>query len=282
VAVWHPDARRVVYSDIGAFMDVPPKCVWHTIEGNHLPRYSNSHPHFTLDPRNGDLWQHSPVNRGVKTLKNLGGGVETNRAHAIQIELFGFARETPGWSDRWYAEIADLARWIERNAGVPRRCTVDFRVTPHHRRLSGAEWYRYSGHIGHQHIPENDHWDPGAFKIDKVLELDDDPHRYFNADESGPDVEAFQRAVNRIAANNCRPDHRVEADGVFGPLTLGHGAWAVWMRGVADSQKDIKRGGIGPKEQTWARDWDSLNDGQRERAAARRRRHSRCADREES
>lgn len=278
MAVWHPGAKRVIYSDIGPFMDVPAKIVWHTIEGNHLPRYQNSHPHFTLDPRTGDLWQHSPINRGTKTLKNLGGGVETNRAHAIQIELFGFAKDTADWPDRYYEEIADLARWIERNGNVQRRCTVDFRVTPHHRRLSGEGWLRYAGHLGHQHVPENDHWDPGAFRIDKVLSLRDDPHRRFNDSERGPDVVAFQRAVNRVARNNCRPDHRVEVDGIYGPQTEKHGAWAAWMRGVYRSQADVKKDGIGVQEQKWVRDWDELSAAQKRRARDRRRRHSRCED----
>lgn len=276
--LWHPDATRVVYSDIGPFLpDVPPRLVWHTIEGNHLPHYQNSHPHFTLDPRTGSLWQHSPIDRGVKTLKNPPGGVETNRAHAIQVELFGFARETPDWPDAWYDECAELARWIERNAGVARRCSVDFRTSRD--TLSNAAWMNYSGHLGHQHVPENDHWDPGAFRIGEVLDGRADPNRRLDGSEQGPDVAAVQRAINRLAGRCCRPDRRVEVDGVFGPQTLKNGAWALYVWGVNESKDAIERGGFGVWEQKALRDpADTLSDFQKERGRARRREHCNCDD----
>lgn len=167
---WHPDAMRTqVQSGLGAPLNVPAKLVWHTTEGTSLPTYSGSHPHFTLNPRSGELWQHIPINSGAMSLKNAAGGIETNRANAKQVELIGFARDTQNWSDAEYARIAKLARWIEKHGGVARKCSVEFKgngATPH---ISGAAWVNYSGHIGHQHVPENDHWDPGAFRINKVL-----------------------------------------------------------------------------------------------------------------
>jgi hypothetical protein len=36
-------------------------------------------------------------------------------------------------------------------------------------RLSPVEWLRYEGHLGHQHVPNNHHGDPGAFKIALVI-----------------------------------------------------------------------------------------------------------------
>lgn len=168
---WHPGAERnQVLSGIGTYLDVPPKLVWHTTEGFGLPTYSGSHPHFTLDPKTGKLWQHISIRSGAMALRNLRGSVETNRAHAIQVELIGFARQTPGWSDAAYANIAKLARWIEKHAGVKRASSVRFggagNLPP---RLSGSAWYGYAGHLGHQHVPEQDHWDPGQLVISRVL-----------------------------------------------------------------------------------------------------------------
>jgi hypothetical protein len=165
---WHPDAKRVVHSDAGgSFLNVPAKLVWHTTEGFGLPAYSGSAPHFTLNPRTGELWQHMGIDRVAKALAHPAGTVETNRAHAIQVELIGFARETGSWSDEAYARIAALARWIEHNGGVQRRAGVKFTVPAS--RLSASAWLAYSGHIGHCHVPANDHWDPGNFRIDKVI-----------------------------------------------------------------------------------------------------------------
>lgn len=167
---WHPGAKRAAYPDAGPYaLSAPPKLVWHTTEGVGLPRYSGSAPHFTLDPKTGELWQHVSIDRASMALLHPPGTVHTNHAHAIQVELIGSAKDTPTWPDFYYRNIAKLARWIEANAGVPRRCTVEFRVgVP---RLGSTAWVAYSGHLGHEHVPANEHWDPGAFKIDKVLDL---------------------------------------------------------------------------------------------------------------
>jgi hypothetical protein len=169
-AVWHPGARRDPYTDAGPFTTGLPKLVWHTTEGTSLPRYAGSAPHFTLNPRTGELWQHIPIDRAAKALRHPAGTPETNKARAIQVELIGFAGTTQDWSDGEYARIASLARWIEPNARVPRKCTVTFtgsNVSP--RRLSWSEWMTYTGHLGHQHVPANDHWDPGRFDIDRIV-----------------------------------------------------------------------------------------------------------------
>ena len=167
VGGWHAKAiRNQTSTGIGAFMAVPAKGVLHTTEGSSLPTYSGSQPHFTHDFKRGLLYQHIPVTSGALALKNLSGGVETNRAHAIQIELVGFAGESHTWSDAHYARIAETMRWCEKHAGVAKQCSVTFRADADHK-VSG--WLQYRGWLGHQHVPENDHWDPGRFQIDKVL-----------------------------------------------------------------------------------------------------------------
>lgn len=168
-AVWHPEAKRVLYADAGPYIKCAPKIVWHTIEGHSLPTYAGSAPHFTFNPETGSLWQHIPIDRASKALEHPAGTVETNHANCVQVELFGFARDTPGWSEDAYARIAKLARWIEANHKVPSRCSLTFQSTPV--RLSPPAWLAYSGHCGHQHVPAQtqNHWDPGAFRIGLVL-----------------------------------------------------------------------------------------------------------------
>lgn len=274
--VWHPDAKRVPYPDAGSMNSNPARGVLHTTEGYGLPRYSGSAPHFTLNPKTGELWQHIAINRCAMALKNLSGGVETNRANAVQIEMIGFAKDTDNWPRSYYREVADLMRWIERNSGVKRKSEVKFVAGSNH--MSASRWNSYDCWCGHQHVPEQDHWDPGQFRIDWALELEDDPYRRLNDSEQGADVEAFQRHVNKVARNNCREDHLIEVDGVFGPQTLKHGAWALWMRGVGEDQDGIAEDGFGITEQKRLRDWDELTDAQKERARDRRKRHSNCKD----
>lgn len=168
---WHPDARRVgVVSPAGSFSGGPPRLVWHTTEGYGLPSYSGSNPHFTIDPETGVLYQHQSVEGTARALVNASGGVETNSRSSIQVEIIGFAGQSQTWDEEAYGHLAELARWIEKHCGVARECGVSFAgagATPH---MSNDKWLGYAGHCGHQHVPENAHWDPGAFRIDLVLD----------------------------------------------------------------------------------------------------------------
>jgi len=83
-------------------------------------------------------------------------------------EIVGAAAHAPHWDEDDYARIARLAREIESACGVARRAIAVFRSTTvvH---LGDAQWLRGSGHCGHQHVPGNDHHDPGALRIDLVV-----------------------------------------------------------------------------------------------------------------
>lgn len=170
---WHPNARRAgVVSPIGTF---PPGmrrvALWHTTEGTGLPTYNGSNPHFTIDPRAGDLYQHQSVAGGARALKNLPGGVETNALGAIQVEIIGSAASMHAIDEEAIGHLAELARWIEEHCGVARESNVQFVPNASgSSRLSGAEWTNAKGHLGHQHVPENDHWDPGGLPIARILD----------------------------------------------------------------------------------------------------------------
>ena len=169
---WHPNATRTqVQGGIGGYLSVAPKLVWHTTEGTSLPTYSGSHPHFTINPQTGQLFQHISIRSGAMALKHDWPGFpETNRAHAIQVEIIGYAGQSHTWSDAAYDRLAALARWIEKHADVARTCSVVFQgAGGPFPKLSGTAWYAYRGHIGHQDIPGQDHWDPGALRIGKII-----------------------------------------------------------------------------------------------------------------
>lgn len=172
-ALYLPGAERISGNHAGTFVPSPPKLVWHTTEGSSIDgaigayRQHNSWPHFTLDPKSGRLVQHLPLNRAGRALEHRGGTVETNRAHVIQVELLGFAKESSGWSSERYERIARLARQIEAAVGVPRRAFATFTLSG--QRLTDTAWLHGAGHCGHQHVPHNNHTDPGALRIDLIL-----------------------------------------------------------------------------------------------------------------
>lgn len=246
-AVWHPKAVRRIHIDAGGFTGGGRKVVWHTTEGGSLPNYGGSAPHFTLDPQDGRLWQHIPLNKAARAL--MAGG--PNFWNTVQVELIGFAdtkrakelglakRAVVNWTDADYARVAKLGRWIEANFDVPRKCSVDFKAhTAHLASLDAVKGY--SGHIGHQHINGNDHWDPGLFKIERVLDKDHvgpavhEPTapsveiRDLGRGDKGEDVKALQKVLVKRGYRLLRP----KVDGEFGRGTEAFVVHFQWRHGL--------------------------------------------------
>lgn len=171
--------------------------VVHTTEGTALPSYGGgaSAPTFTLVPnvkgKTVAVYQHFDVDRSARALVNRSGGVETNTLNCVQVELVGtcdpatrkkwtaegrahiFWPEAPDWA---LLEFARLVRWLSDEHGVRLASTVTWKAYPgsygaNGVRLSGSQWLDYYGWVGHQHVPENTHGDPGDFPMAKVLSM---------------------------------------------------------------------------------------------------------------
>lgn len=174
--------------------------VVHTTEGTSLPSYSGGSeaPNFTAKPdiKNKKLvwYQHFDFDRSSRALVNKSGGVETNTANVVQIELVGTcdpAHKTswsgskagvdyiywPAAPDWALAELAKFVYWSFVNHKIKMQSTVVWKAYPgsygtsNGVRLSNSAWNAYYGWLGHQHIPENDHGDPGNINFARVLEL---------------------------------------------------------------------------------------------------------------
>lgn len=170
--------------------------VIHTTEGTSLPSYGGgaSAPTFTLVPdvgaRTVSVFQHFDVDVSARALVNAAGGVQTNTLNCVQVELVGTCDpathakwgKTPHvyWpqAEDWaLMEFARLVRWLSDEHGVKMQSTVAWKPYPasygagNGVRLSGQKWLDYYGWLGHQHVPENLHGDPGNFPIVRVLDL---------------------------------------------------------------------------------------------------------------
>ena len=178
-----------------------PKVVIHTTESGpgSLQRVRDSWrgpanwgkglPHFIAE--GARYVQLLPLNVGAYTLENKAGGTDTNRCGpAIQVEIVGYARDQ--FDD---VEYDALGRWLADlvKAGVP--LDLSQHPTFHgegagwilasytaRQRLTAQQYHDHAGFIGHQHCPENAHWDPGALDADRVeriarsyLDTDTDP-----------------------------------------------------------------------------------------------------------
>lgn len=170
--------------------------VVHTTEGTTLPTYSGGSeaPNFTLVPdfatKTLKVYQHFDFDVSSRALVNAAGGVQTNTLNVVQFELVGTCdpKSDKDWNDKkvqhiyWPAapdwallEFAKVVRWAYDNHAVPMTSTVTWRGYPDSYgasngvRLSNAAWTNYRGWLGHQHVPENLHGDPGAFPMARVL-----------------------------------------------------------------------------------------------------------------
>jgi hypothetical protein len=183
--------------------------VLHTTEGVGLPSYDSGSmaPNLTgiADFANKRLkwWQHFDIDRSSRALRNLAGGVQTNTLNVTQVELEGtcdyskratwgsraagkdyiYWGDPPDWALR---DLADFLRWLNANHNVPltgpamwltygpdsRRPGITpaaYGASP--ARMSFAAWNSFKGVCGHQHVPENDHGDPGSLPFAQLIAL---------------------------------------------------------------------------------------------------------------
>lgn len=184
--LWAPFATRLPLPSAGGWASgYPYRGVIHTTEGSTpsgaFAAYNSSGngPHFTVAA--GAVWQHIALDQAAKALKNLSGGVETNRARAVQIEVVGYAAH-PLWSDALITTMRKLMVWLEATCGIRAVAPLQgFKAYPasygltNGVRMSNANWTAFNGWCGHQHVPENDHGDPGAIPIARLLQRGTNP-----------------------------------------------------------------------------------------------------------
>jgi hypothetical protein len=171
-AIWKP-----ISGSSGAYVGGPFKIVHHTTEGSTASgaigayRSNRSDPHFTVDRTT--IYQHIDTGVAARALKNLSGGVQTNKDSAVQIEVVGFAGRSKDRST--LNKVARLCRWIETIHGIPKVWPNGFpkngSTDPGGHNRNKINWDTKGGHYGHSQIPENDHWDPGytSSEIDIIM-----------------------------------------------------------------------------------------------------------------
>ena len=157
----------------------PPKGVLHTTEGTwsgslSVFRYNTGTPTFMIG-RDGTtrqgvgyngrlrIAQFMPIGEMALTLKNLSGGVETNRDCLVQIELVAHCQWEPWLPDLETTKLLNkLLIEIERVAHVPLKRGGDGT-------RSVIKWNSNAGWFGHSEAPENDHTDPRAIRWSEIL-----------------------------------------------------------------------------------------------------------------
>lgn len=224
-ATWKGDGRSG-----GSFIDVPYRLVLHTTETEGLPGYAAglTAPHITYDPRRREWTQHTEFDRAARALRNMTGGVETNRARALQVEIICYsakhiADDQPlerTWvgdlDDLAYADLNEFIRWAGVEFGVqriwPGRQAFNYdQANEPGFRFNGTDWYGFGGVCGHQHVTENTHWDPGAIDWSKLM---DGPNGEPNWDEVSDWAKPAWTAAHEagLLTENSHPRDVVEVE----------------------------------------------------------------------
>jgi len=177
--VWLPDADRVPATKNGpSYLPLPWRGVLHTTEGSTIEgalqsfRTTNFWPTLTVEPNTFRIVQHYSLNTGGRALSDH--ATPENAARCVQIEMVGFAGQTPSWAPEQLAFIRDLVGKIEALVAIAHTSGRTFldsagvNANPQNR-MSVDEWKRFAGWCGHQHVPGETHWDPGAIDISAIL-----------------------------------------------------------------------------------------------------------------
>jgi endonuclease I len=163
-AKWDP-----INGPVNSYTGEPFRIVHHVTDGSTYQGarsayvQNRSEPHFTVDET--IIYQHIDTGLSARALKNAEGGMQTNRASAVQIEVVGFSGKPK--HEKTLRNVERLCRWIEKTHGVPQVWPNGEPKPPknggdpggHNR--NAQTWKTQGGHYGHCHVPENDHWDPG-------------------------------------------------------------------------------------------------------------------------
>lgn len=176
---WYSKATKSAGNSSGSFVSgYAKKGILHTTEGASATgaigayKTNNSWPHFTVD-KDGKIYQHVGIDVASRSLQNASGGVETNRGGAIQIEVVAFA-SVPLWPVAQVNALKALMRWIEAQTGIkqygPAFGSNNQAGLRNPLEFSNAFWKTFNGWCGHQHVPENTHWDPGAINLNSLVE----------------------------------------------------------------------------------------------------------------
>lgn len=175
--------------DGGPYTDVSHvKLCWHTSETDPgtvdaiaAEQATKSHTdvyHVLADPKLRRVVQVLPLNLAASALAHP-PACETNHDGVIQVCIIGRAHDMPNLS-------ADDLKWlgtavvapIVRNVPELKHLVVanfygdtsGFVIASANalQRMSPNTWLNFAGQVGHQHVPGNDHWDPGALNVRAV------------------------------------------------------------------------------------------------------------------
>lgn len=178
--LWCDGVRRVpAWQDGGSMLGGPKRVIWHSTENDPtrtsaytIAEYLNRvgyQVHMVWNPVTGEIVQMIPADRAGRGLRNLNGGVQTNREGDVCVQIEVVAHASKPFTQYEMKGLDKIMKWV-RGLGVPDVWPggppPKYPSTDH---VSAAVWNSKAGHYSHSQTPENDHDDPGAIDIRKLF-----------------------------------------------------------------------------------------------------------------
>jgi hypothetical protein len=234
-----------------------PRVVWHTTE-SYNPWSGRRYYHVVIGQDNQDApaiaRQYRSINRAAYGLRNLNGGVQTNRQgdHCVQIAFAWRSANIKNMPDAYYVTAQAVLDEVEALTGVghysrfpvglPSSLGYGYNAES---RMSAYVWANtFDGHCAHQEVPENTHWDCGLLPWNKLLgdaleipEIPEDEEMVIQKGDKGYGVKIYQQGLK---AWNPQALPRYGADGDFGNETYD---WVVNFQTAHDLDETGKISG---------------------------------------
>jgi hypothetical protein len=209
-AVWDPIPKSGggYFTGLRPFKGTAKKVTLHTTETANKPNWAAQQtgiPHLTINLNTKERWQHLKFDTAAYTLQGGEHSPNSDSGVNIQIEIIGYAAQSPSWADATYDDLKKILLWLSVNVEIPYVFPVAF---PPHHRLSWAEWEPMSGILGHSMATWNSHTDPGALDVARLTASSVDPEPpIVPPAEGGADAElrsvlsaGFRRLADEIEA----------------------------------------------------------------------------------
>jgi hypothetical protein len=153
----------------------PHRLVLHTTEGTSFPSYSSGGvPHLTFNPATNEVRQHLPFDVAAYTMQGGDHSPNSEAGTTLQVEMIGYAKDTPTWPAQNYENLRALIMWFYTNMAVPYVFPFPFTGSDGYGtdgavRQTWDAWASASGIVGHSNAPYNEHWDPGALDTARLM-----------------------------------------------------------------------------------------------------------------
>lgn len=165
------------------------KLCLHTTETEGVPDYDSDNdattgelaPHLTYYAAKRTWVQDYKLTRPSESLRTY------DNDHVFQVEIICYSAKSiadakasrlyvGNLSENNYLDLVTFTKWLMKYVPIQavwpgKQATSYAQANAAGFRYSAPAFYNFNGILGHQHVPANTHWDPGAFNWKKYIAL---------------------------------------------------------------------------------------------------------------